>query len=225
MITLDFIAVLQEWPQLLRGAAFTVGLTAVAAVTGVALGVTCGWARAWGPGPLRWVVSAYVELIRNTPFIVQLFFIFFGLPSLGVKLTPEIASVIAMVVNLGAYAAEIARAGIEGTPRGQIEAARSLALSERQVFLRVVLPPALARVWPAMVSLIVIVMLGSAVCGQIAAQELSYYANLIQSRNFRAFEAFIVATAIYLGLSIALRHALNWIGPKWLFGRMPSAGR
>lgn len=225
MINLDFAAVLAEWPQLARGAAFTVGLTAVSAVLGVTLGVACGWARAWGPAWLKPIVGAYVELIRNTPFIVQLFFVFFGLPSLGVKLTPELASVIAMVVNLGAYAAEIARAGIEGTPRGQIEAARSLALTERQVFVRVVLPPALARVWPAMTSQIIIVMLGSAVCGQIAAQELSYYANLIQSRNFRAFEAFIVATAIYLGLAVALRHVLNWAGPKLIFGRVPSAGR
>lgn len=225
MIALDFGAVLAEWPQLLRGAAFTVGLTAVSAVLGVSLGIACGWARAWGPAWLKWVVGAYVELIRNTPFIVQLFFVFFGLPSLGVKLTPEIASVIAMVVNLGAYAAEIARAGIEGTPRGQIEAARSLALTERQVFLRVVLPPALARVWPALTSQIIIVMLGSAVCGQIAAQELSYYANLIQSRNFRAFEAYIVATLIYLGLAIAIRQGLNWAGPKLIFGRVASAGR
>ena len=225
MITLDFGAVLTEWPQLARGAAFTVGLTAVSAVLGVGLGVACGWARAWGPAWLKALVGVYVELIRNTPFIVQLFFVFFGLPSLGVKLTPEIASVIAMVINLGAYAAEIARAGIEGTPRGQIEAARSLALNETQVFVRVVLPPALARVWPAMTSQIVIVMLGSAVCGQIAAQELSYYANLIQSRNFRAFEAFIVATLIYLALSVAVRHVLNWVGPKLIFGRVPSQGR
>jgi len=223
VISLDFGAVLAEWPQLLRGAAFTLGLTAVSAVLGVGLGVACGWARAWGPAWLRAMVGVYVELIRNTPFIVQLFFIFFGLPSLGVKLNPEIASVIAMVVNLGAYAAEIARAGIEGTPRGQIEAARSLAMSEAQVFLRVVLPPALARVWPAMTSQIVIVMLGSAVCGQIAAQELSYFANLIQSRNFRAFESFIVATAIYLALSVLLRQTLNWLGPKWIFGRVPQS--
>ena len=225
MVTLDFAAVLVEWPQLARGAAFTVGLTAVSAVLGVALGVACGWARAWGPRWLGIVVAAYVELIRNTPFIVQLFFVFFGLPSLGVKLTPELASVIAMVINLGAYAAEIARAGIEGTPRGQIEAARSLALTETQVFVRVVLPPALARVWPAMTSQIVIVMLGSAVCGQIAAQELSYYANLIQSRNFRAFEAYIIATGIYLLLSIGVRQFLNWMGPKFIFGRLPNAGR
>jgi len=223
--TLDFGAVLSQWPLLLRGAAFTLGLTAVSAALGVALGIACGWVRASGPRWARPIAATYIELIRNTPFIVQLFFIFFGLPSLGVKLTPEIASVIAMVVNLGAYAAEIVRAGIEGTPRGQIEAARSLALSEAQVFLRVVLPPSLARVWPALVSQIVIVMLGSAVCGQIAAQELNYAANLIQSRNFRAFESFIVATAIYLLLSMGLRQALNWIGPKWIFGRVPQAGR
>jgi polar amino acid transport system permease protein len=225
MMQLDFAAVLVEWPALLRGAAFTLGLSTVAAVLGVGLGVVCGWARALGPRWLAGIVAVYVELIRNTPFIVQLFFLFFGLPSLGVKLTPEWASVIAMVINLGAYAAEIARAGIEGTPRGQFEAARSLALSEAQVFTRVVLPPALARVWPAMVSQIIIVMLGSAVCGQIAAQELSYAANLIQSRNFRAFEAYIVATLMYLALSIGIRQTLQWFGPRFLFGRSAGAGR
>ena len=225
MNLLDFGAVLVDWPLLLRGAAFTLGLTAIAAILGVALGIACGWARAWGPRPLAAIVAGYVEVIRNTPFIVQLFFVFFGLPSLGLRLSPEVASVIAMVLNLGAYAAEIARAGIEGTPHGQIEAARSLAMSEAQVFLRVVLPPALGRVWPALVSQIIIVMLGSAVCGQIATQELSYYANLIQSRNFRAFESFIVATLIYLAMAVAVRHLLNWIGPRWIYGRDPLGGR
>jgi polar amino acid transport system permease protein len=163
--------------------------------------------------------GVYVELIRNTPFIVQLFFIFFGLPSLGVKLSPEVASVIAMVLNLGAYATEIIRAGIQATPRGQVEAALSLALSRVQVFTRVVLPPALKKVWPALVSQIVIVMLGSAVCGQISTEELSYSANVIQAKNFRTFEAYIVATAIYLALAIALRRALNWAGARFVFGR------
>jgi polar amino acid transport system permease protein len=224
MIDLDFGAVLVQWPALLRGAGFTLLLSGVATVVGLAVGVACGWARALGPRPLGHLVAVYVELIRNTPFIVQLFFIFFGLPALGLRLSPEVASILAMVINLGAYAAEIVRAGIEGTPRGQFEAARSLAMTERQVFLRVVLPPSLARVWPAMVSQIVIVMLGSAVCGQIAAQELSYVANLIQSRNFRAFESFIVATAIYLLMSIGVRQLLHWVGPRWLFGRVPRPG-
>ncbi len=219
MVSLDFSAVLVDWPLLLRGVAATVVLTAVSAVAGVAVGIACGWARAWGPRALGLAVAAYVELVRNTPFIVQLFFIFFGLPSLGLRLSPEAASVIAMVVNLGAYAAEIVRAGIEATPRGQVEAGLSLALTRAQVFTRIVLPPALERVWPALVSQIIIVMLGSAVCGQIAAQELSYFANLIQSRNFRSFEAYIIAALIYLGLAIALRQVLRWAGTRFIFGR------
>jgi len=215
----DFGAVLVDWRLLAKGVAWTIGLTAIATVIGMAVGVACAWARAHGPLWLRWVAGSYVELIRNTPFIVQLFFIFFGLPAAGVKLTPETASIIAMVMNLGAYSTEIIRAGIEATPKGQIEAAVSLALNKVQVFTRVVLPPALKKVWPAMVSQIIIVMLGSAVCGQISTEELSYAANLIQSRNFRAFEAFIIATLIYLALAVALRKLLNWAGPKFFFGR------
>jgi len=218
MIQLNFPAVLAEWPLLLRGAAMTVVLTAVSATIGTALGTACAWVRVWGPAWLKAIVAAYVELIRNTPFIVQLFFIFFGLPSAGVRLSPELASVIAMVVNLGAYAAEIVRAGIEATPRGQIEAAQSLALTPLQVFTRVVLPPAFKRVWPSLTGQVIIVMFGSAVCGQIATAELSYSANLIQSRNFRAFEAFIVATALYFVLAVVVRHVLQRLGARWLFG-------
>jgi polar amino acid transport system permease protein len=221
VIALDFAAVLAEWPLLAVGAAWTVALIAVAGVAGVALGIACAWTRVHGPRPAALLAGAYVEAIRNTPFIVQLFFVFFGLPGLGVKLSPEAASVLAMVVNLGAYAAEIVRAGIATTPRGQVEAARSLALSEAQVFVRIVLPPALGRVWPALVSQIVLVMLGSAVCGQISTPELSNAANLIQSRNFRGFESFIVATAIYLVLAIALRRLLAWAGPRFVFGARP----
>ncbi|HEY3046436.1 MAG TPA: amino acid ABC transporter permease [Polaromonas sp.] len=219
LIELDFPAVLAEWPLLAKGVVWTLGLTALSTVLGVAIGIACAWARAYGQRWLQWMVGVYVELIRNTPFIVQLFFVFFGLPAAGVKLSPETASVIAMVINLGAYSCEIIRAGIEATPRGQIEAALSLALNRTQTFVRVVLPPALRKVWPALVSQIIIVMLGSAVCGQISVQELSYGANLIQSRNFRAFEAFIIATLIYLLLSMVARKLLNWLGPRFVFGR------
>ena len=219
MIAFDFAAVLADWPLLARGVGATLALTAVSASVGVALGVGCAWARLHGTPWLKAVVGAYVELIRNTPFIAQLFFLFFGLPGVGVRLTPEWASVLAMVVNLGAYAAEIVRAGIKTTPRGQIEAARSLALTEMQVFTRVVLPPSLKRVWPALVSQIIIVMLGSAVCGQISTPELSYASNLIHSRNFRAFESTLIVTLLYLLLAMALRRLLNWAGPRLLFGR------
>jgi len=217
-IAFDFAAIAVEWPLLAKGVAWTSGLTAVSAAFGVLLGIACAWVRTQGPAWLKPAVGVYVELIRNTPFIVQLFFIFFGLPMAGVRLSAEWASVIAMVINLGAYSAEIVRAGIQATPQGQVEAALSLALSRWQTFTHVVLPPALLRVWPALVSQIIIVMLGSAVCGQISTEELSYAANLIQSRNFRAFEAFIVATVLYLLLSMATRAMLNWLGQRWLFG-------
>jgi polar amino acid transport system permease protein len=217
-ITFDFWAVLVDWPMLLKGVAWTLGLTALSAVIGLAIGVACAAARAYGPRWLKIIVGTYVELFRNTPFIVQLFFIFFGLPAAGFRLSPEMASILAMVVNLAAYSTEIIRAGVQATPRGQREAALSLAISPVQTFLYVVLPPALKKVWPALVSQIVIVMLGSSVCGQISTQELSYAANLIQSRNFRAFEAFIIAAVIYLGLSVALRRLLNWIGYRMIFG-------
>jgi len=218
-VQFDFGAVLVDWPLLARGAGVTLLLTAVAAPVGVALGIGCAWVRLHGPRWARKTVGAYVEAIRNTPFIVQLFFLFFGLPSLGVRLTPELASVLAMVINLGAYSAEIVRAGIAATPRGQIEAGISLALTQAQVFTRVVLPPALQRIWPALVSQIVIVMLGSAVCGQISTPELQSMTNLIQSRNFRSFEAYLIATPVYLLLAVALRHLLNWAGPRFVFGR------
>ena len=218
-MTLDFSAVFIEWPMLLRGLLVTLGLTAAAASFGLVLGIACAWARAEGPRWLQAVVGAYVELIRNTPFIIQLFFVFFGLPSLGLRLSPEVASVLAMVLNLGGYACEIVRAGIENTNRGQIEAAQSLALDRWQIFSRVVLPPALRRVWPAIVGQIIIVMLGSAVCSQISTPEASYAANLISSRTFRSFESYIVVTLLYLGLAVLLRSLLNWAGPRFIFHR------
>ncbi len=224
-IQLDFMSVLAEWPLLLTGVAWTLALTVLSVLIGTLLGTACAWVRSRGfgaslaPAWLQAAVGGYVELIRNTPFIVQLFFIFFGLPAAGVRISAETASVIAMVINLGAYAAEIIRAGLEGTPRGQIEAAQSLALNRTQTFIRVVLPPALKKVWPSLVSQIIIVMLGSSVCGQISTRELSYAADLIQSNNFRSFEAFIVVGGIYLLLSVAMRQLLNWAGAKFLFGR------
>lgn len=219
LIQLDFWAVLIDWPILLTGIAWTVGLTAIATVVGVSLAIVFAWVRMYAAPVLQYMVASYVELFRNTPFIVQLFFIFFGLPAMGVKLSAEAASLLAMVLNLTAYATEIIRAGLLATPKGQIEAAQSLALSRLQIFKDVVLPPALKKIWPALVSQIIIVMLGSAVCGQISTEELSYAANLIQSRNFRAFEAFIIATVIYLVLSMALRSVLNALGTRFIFKR------
>ncbi|WP_410014701.1 amino acid ABC transporter permease [Sodalis sp. C49] len=219
----DFSPILQQWPLLLGGTLVTLAMTLVSTLLGLLLGIACGWARAHGGVWLRFAVGCYVELVRNTPYIVQLFFIFFGLPALGLHMSAVTASVLSLVLNLGAYAAEITRAGIEATARSQVEAAQSLALDRWQIFTRVVLPPALSRVWPSLISQVIIIMLGSAVCSQISTEELSFSANLIASRSFRNFEAFIVAAVIYLALAVMVRQFLGWLGPRFIFG--PSLGK
>ena len=212
----DFAPVLAQVDLLLKGAGFTLQLTAVGTLLGVAIGVLGAGVRAWRVRPFDALFGLYVELIRNTPFIVQLFFIFFGLPALGLRLTEWQAAVLAMVINLGAYSTEIIRAGIQAIPKGQLEAAAALAMSRFEAFRHVVLQPALAKVWPALSSQIVIVMLGSAVCSQIATEELSFAANFIQSRNFRAFETYLLTTALYLLMAILLRQLLAWLGQRLL---------
>lgn len=215
----DFIPVLEQWPIILHGLWLTFLITVLSTFFGMILGIACGWARTEAPNWLKTIVTIYIETIRNTPFIIQLFFIFFGLPAIGIRLTAEVGGVIAMILNLGAYVSEIVRAGLESTSKGQIEAALSLALNKWQIFTRVILPPALARVWPALVGQVIIIMLGSSVCSQISVEELSFAANMIASNNFRNFESYIVITLIYLTFAILIRYFLNWLGPRFIFGR------
>ncbi|WP_233856183.1 amino acid ABC transporter permease [Paraburkholderia sp. HD33-4] len=211
---------LHEYAGILaHGVEVTLGLTAASTLLGGALGVAGAAASAAGPRWLRSLVWLYVEFIRNTPFLVQLFFVFFGLPSLGVHIDEMQAAVLAMTVNLGAYATEIVRAGVDSVPRGQVHAAYALGLPGKQVFRHIVMPQALANVFPALLGQVLIVMLGSAVVSQISVQDLTYAANFIQSRNFRSFEIYLVITAIYLGLAIALRRVLNRFGSGLFSGR------
>jgi polar amino acid transport system permease protein len=202
---LDFGPVLEYWPLLLRGGLVTIVITAIGAALGTLVGILCAWGRAFGPRPVASLVAIYVELIRNTPFLVQLYFIYFGLSSAGIRLTAVEGAVLAMVINLGAYSTEIVRAGIQATPKGQFEAGASLGMSGVQVFVYVVIIPALRKVWPAITSQIVIVMLGSAVVSQISAEDLSFAANYIQSRNFLTVESYIVATVGYIIIASLFR--------------------
>src|SRR3546814_7134747 len=116
-----------------------------------------------GVRPLRWLINTYIELIRNTPFLVQLFFFYFALPAAGVRWSAYTAALVAMVVNLGAYATEIVRAGIESIPKGQIEAGLALNLSRIDIFRFVILKPALRAIYPALTSQFILLMLASSV--------------------------------------------------------------
>ena len=215
----DFSAISENIGLLLHGAGLTVGLTAIAATLGMALSIGGAAATLWGSGWLRRIVGIYVELIRNTPFIVQLLFIFFGLPSLGVKLTAFEAAALAMTINLTAYGIEIVRAGIEAVPPGQREAGFALGIAPVSTFIYIVLPQAIAIVYPALVSQIIITMLESAVVSQVAVTDLTHAADLIQSRTYRAFETYFAVTVIYLGMALLMRWLFNRAGRRLFAGK------
>ena len=151
-------------------------------------------------------------MIRNTPFLLQLFFFFFGLPSLGVKMSANVAAFVAMTINGGAYAAEILRGGVLSIDRGQREAGRALGLTPFQVFRYIVLKPAMRATYPALTSQFVLLMLASSVTSQISAEELTAVANYIQSDTYRAFETYILVAIVYIILSLVMRAGF------WLLG-------
>jgi polar amino acid transport system permease protein len=216
--SLNFDWLSQAAEPIARGAMVTVGLIAATAVLGTVFSVL-GAAAVRSRSPwLRRAVGSYVELIRNTPFLAQLFFIFFGLPSLGVKLEPAIAAILAMTINLSAYGTEIVAAGLDAVPNGQKEAGRALGLRPSLVFIKIVLPQALKVIFPALQGQIIIMMLESAVVSQISVRELTYEADMLQARSFRAFETYFIITMVYLALSIGLRRLLGYTGRKYLIG-------
>jgi polar amino acid transport system permease protein len=198
----QFHDVFAAWPLLVRGTWITIQLSLTATAVGLAVAVACAWAKTSGPAALRWIVNAYIELIRNTPFLVQLFFFFFGLPALGLRWSAHSAALVAMVVNLGAYATEIIRAGIQSIPRGQVEAGLALNLRPHQVFRHVILKPALRTIFPALTSQFILLMLSSAVVSAISADDLMSVAANLQSQTFRSFEIYIVVAVIYLLLTL-----------------------
>jgi len=214
--SLDFGWLNEAVGAIARGAAMTVLLIAVTTVVGTVLSVIGAAARRSQHRALRQAVTVYVEVVRNTPFLVQLFFIFFGLPALGVRLDPVLAAMLAMTLNMAAYTTEIVGAGLDAVPRGQREAALALGLRPRQVFVKIVLPQAMKIIYPALTSQIVIMMLESAVVSQIAVRELTYEADMLQARTFRAFETYLIVTLVYLVLSVAVRRLLVAGGRRML---------
>jgi polar amino acid transport system permease protein len=201
----DFSFLAQTWPTFLGGAWLTIKLTLLSIALGFALGTVCAVLRVYAYPLLGRLVGAYVEIIRNTPLLVQIFIVYFGIASLGLKLSAETSAVIALVINVGAYTTEIMRAGIESIPKTQIEAGDCLGLNRLQVVSHVVLLPAMERVYPALTSQFVLLMLASSITSQISAEELTAVANVVQSDTYRSFEVYLVVAVVYLALSFLYR--------------------
>ncbi|HEX7889930.1 MAG TPA: amino acid ABC transporter permease [Ramlibacter sp.] len=208
----DFSFLAGTWPRFLHGAWLTIQLASIAIVLGFVVGAACALVRTSGSPRLQRLVGVYIEAIRNTPLLVQIFLVYFGIASLGFKISAELSAALALTINIGAYSTEILRAGIQSIAKSQVEAGECLGLSRLQVYWHVVLLPAVERVYPALSSQFVLLMLASSVTSQISAEELTAAANLLQSETFRSFEVYIVVAVLYLALSFLFRGAFWAIG-------------
>src|SRR3989344_160460 len=193
----DFASVLANWPQFLEGAWMTILLSFPATVIGFVGGTLLAIGRR---GDTRW--------------LVQVFLVFFGLASLGFKVSAFAAALLTLVINVAAYTCEIMRAGMDSIHKGQIEAAECLGLTRRQVYWHVVLRPAMEKVYPALTSQFVLLMLASSITSQISVEELTAVAARVQSETFRPFEAYILVAVAYLALPLLMRLGL------WVFGQI-----
>ena len=222
-MTLEFAPIFEQWPMLLDGALVTLKLAAVATVLGFVIGTLCAVGR---NSNLRWLsafCTGYVEAIRNTPFLVQIFLVFFGLSSIGLTLSAVSVAIIALTINVGAYTSEIMRAGFNSVHAGQWEAAECLGLSRTQVYWHVVLRPAVERVYPSLTSQFILLMLASSITSQISVSELTGNANYIQGISFRPMETFITIGVMYFGLALLMRLAF-WLIALVIFPRRRRLG-
>lgn len=222
MVQLNFNQLWRYQDEFLHGVSLTLLLTLVATVAGLAIGLVCAAAAGSRFAALRLLVRSYVEVIRNTPALIQLFLIFFVLPYAGLRLPPIYAAATALSIYMGAYATEIIRGGLASIPRSQVEAGQCLGLSRWQVFRHVILPPALRNIYPSITSQIVLLLLGTSLASQVSASELFHAAAFVESRTFRSFEVYAVVCAIYFILVLAFRLAFAGIGRiafRWPTGR------
>ena len=210
----QFQVISDNWPLLLSGLLNTLQFSLLAIALGLGLGILGALARTSKIRILDAISTVYVEAFRNTPFLVQLLFIFFGISSLGPRLSSERSALIALSLNFGAYATEIIRAGIGGVESGQIEAGLSLGLNRLQVFRHIVLLPAIANIYPALTSQMVLLLLLSSVISQISVEELTFVGNFLRSRTFRDFEVYITIAAIYVVVALMFKLATRLLHHK-----------
>nr|WP_047577283.1 amino acid ABC transporter permease [Methylobacterium sp. ZNC0032] len=212
---LDFTPVIDGMPALLMGCLGTFLL----AICGMALAIVIGIGgvilRDSKVAPVRWLVKAFVEVIRNTPFLVQIFFIYFALPLAGLRLDPTPTAIIALGINGGAYAIEIIRGGVQSIGKGQIEAGLALGLHKAQVFRLIVLKPALRAIFPSLTSQFVLLTLTTSIASAISAYELTSVAQRIESDSFRSFEVYGTITLFYLVISWVMMRFFSAISTRY----------
>ncbi len=205
------MSVTEIFYNLLQGLQMTVELTLLSSVLGAVLAFVFGvgkTARAW---PLRWISIGYVEVFRGTSLIVQLFWLYYALPLLGVSLDPFVAGTAALSLNIGAYGSEVVRGALLAVPRGQREASLVLGFSPLQQLIRVMLPQAIPEMMPTFTNLAIQNLKDSAIVSLISLSDLTYYANNLQNLTFQTVRIYTVTLFMYFVLALALSWALRWL--------------
>jgi len=210
-VALDFSIIPGIIPALLLGTRLTVELAIIAVAIGLVIGSFAGIGRVGGNRLVRLVTGVYVDFIRGTPLLVQLFLVYFGLPSLiGRPIPPFIAAIAAMGINSGAYIAEIVRAGIQSIDRGQTEAARSLGLTSSQTMQYIIFPQAFRRIIPPLGNEFIAMLKDSSLVSVIALEDLLRKGQVVITRTFRPFEVYTVVALIYLVMTFVISKLVSW---------------
>jgi len=210
-VALDFSIIPGIMPALLAGAKMTIELAVISVAIGFVIGSLVGIARVSQNRALRVIAGIYVDFIRGTPLLVQLFLVYFGLPTLiGRPVPPFIAAISAMGINSGAYVAEIVRAGIQSIDRGQTEAARSLGLTSSQTMQYIIFPQAFRRIIPPLGNEFIAMLKDSSLVSVIALEDLLRKGQVVITRTFRPFEVYTVVALIYLVMTFVISKLVSW---------------
>lgn len=207
---------LEALTALLRGALLTLQVSGLAIGLATLAGVAVAAARSGPVVLLRWLATAFVEVFRNTPLLVQIFFVFFGLPRVGLRLSPFQSGLLASSLYTAAYNAEVFRAGLEAVPRGLREAAAALGLTPRQSFRHIILPVVVRISPPALGNNFVALVKNSSLVSTIGMVELTFVARDLETWTFRSFEVYGMAALLYLGLVLLLVSILRSVETRAL---------
>ncbi len=198
-------------PDLLLAASMTIILACSSMPLAMVMGLGIAIGRIYGPRPLSRVLAGYVEVVRGTPLILQLYFLFYLLPEVGITLTPWTAGIFGLAINYSAYEAEIYRAGLQAIPRGQMEAALALGMSPSLALRRVIVPQALRIVIPPVTSDFIALFKDTSVCSVITLIELTKEYSILFSSQGGVVEFGIATAALYMAMSLPLSWFSRWV--------------
>jgi polar amino acid transport system permease protein len=216
-LTIDWDIIVKSIPLLAEGIVVTLQVSAIAAVLGLLLGVICGLGALSRSRPVRWIVTAYVDFIRGTPLLIQIFLVFFALPMVGIRFDEFWAGVIALSLNAAAFVAEVVRGGVGSIEKGQTEAAKAIGMRHSQILVFILLPQAYRQMVPPLTNELISLVKNSSLLSVISVYELTRAGQAIISVHFVPFEIYTLLALYYY----ALIKALSWLSTQ-LERRLPS---